>query len=586
LGLLFLIILLASFSNYHVIIHIFWLSSSLKFVIYGLLGILGVLLLATGQIETKAIGTIDLSIFVFLTYNLGNTIYKAMPNLPPEDIYSLVLVFLYYFLIRFSRFQKTIAPIKELSTGIIILATFQAILGIFQQHGLSAPYSDNFKTAGTFINPGIYGCFLIMGLLLCTNGLMNTACTPIKRLFYAISFTVIFPALIYCGSRTSWLAFFGGLSCILLIKIYQSGTINKYKWALLALAGIAFSLSITFISATNTKSIDGRFLIWKISIPMAMIKPITGLGYGSFFVQYGDYQATYFLNENATQNEILLASMNYYPFNEYLKMFIEGGAVGFLLFILILGSFARYIYQKKESLHQYHPLLLPTVLPVSTALLLFGLFSYPSQDISISIILLSLLSWIGRLQSEDKESRHFNLLRDNNIKYTLAMVCGLITFGSAIKIQAILKWRVAQENILLQEGSSLSTYANILPILSNNGAFLYNYGAELHDLGMTAKAERILKRASVYGNSVELQLKRADNYVELGKSNLAEEYYLRAVHMNPKLFVPFGILLDFYLKTGQKDKMQKLANILCHKPMKVHSQQAIEIKERACRCIK
>ncbi|MGA6121609.1 O-antigen ligase family protein [Sphingobacterium anhuiense] len=585
-SLLISLITIASFSNYQDVINLFWLSASMKFIVFGLLGLLGLLLLVSDQINIRTIGTIDIAVFSFLIYTLANSIIKSLPNLPPEDSYILIILLVYYILMRCWSNHKEVMSIGAIIIGIAILATFQAFLGILQQYGVISPYGYNFKASGTFINPGIYGCFLMIGLLTSISLLVNRTNTPVKYMIYVSIPIVILLALIYSGSRTAWLSLFWGVSCIYLVKSNRKTVLKNRNIFFVLLAVIVFLIGVYFVIRMNTFSIDGRFLIWKISMPMFMVNPMTGLGYGSFFIQYGNYQSNYFLNGNASESEIQLVSMNYYSFNEYLKILIEEGIIGLMLFILLIGSIVTFIYRNISGFIKNDHFLLLTILPVGSAVLLFALFSYPSQDISISLILLSFIAWISSKQVENINSWHIKMPNKKSMNYCIAFVCGFMVLVSVVKIQAIFRWKWAKENILLQEGTSLNTYAGILPILSNNGTFLYNYSAELNDLGMLREANTLLKSAAIYGNSVELQLKTAENYAKLGQLRFAEQYYLKAANMNPKLFVPFNDLLDFYLETNQKIKAQDLAVMICKKKIKISSPSVLEIKDKACKYIK
>lgn len=581
-----LLIAIASFSNYHKIISIFWLSASIRFFIFAFIGLGGLFLISMGRLNIKAVGSIDITIITFLIYTSVNTVIKSLPDQPSEDIYLSISLLLLYILLRSIHISQLAVSCDLILSGLTAVFIVQALFGIFQQFAVIEPYSRTFRAAGTFINTGIYGCFMALGLLLTFSQFISTVNKPIKKMMYGVISLVIFFALLCSGSRTSWLALLGGISCIVFLKIDIKGALKKYAGTLISAIGVILTSAIYFIIQLNTHSIDGRFLIWKISVPMTFVNPLTGLGYGAFFTQYGNYQAAYFLTGTAPESEVQLADMNYYLFNEYYKIVIEEGVIGFVLFALIVVCIIRFLYQKFLKSGERADMLLLTTLPIGVALLIFGIFSYPSQDISINIILLSVLGLIGQTQAHDRKYWSISLRKGKKLVYLIAGVWIIVVLSSSVKIWAIVKWKSAQENILGQEGSALHIYAAIRSLLSNNGAFLYNYGSELSDLGMTKEANQVLKSAANYGNSVELQLKLAENTMSLGDAQTAEQYYLRAAYMNPKLFVPFNNLLGFYLRTDQQVKARALAAELCKKEIKIRSSKVFEIKNRACEYIR
>lgn len=527
---------------------------------------------------------IDIAVIIFLSYKLINIIIKSYPNSSPEDIYLIILFLMFYILIRIYTFNNKQEDTKAVIKGIIILCLIQASIGLLQKGGIISEYDVLFKSSGTFINPATYGFFLVIGFLLTINKALENNDALIKRNYFLITFYILI-AILYSKSRTAWIAGIGGLCFLILLQKNTLFFIRKYNKPLLFIISILAITFFYYIFSINTNSIDGRFLIWKVSIPMIFSNPLTGMGHGSFFVKYGDFQSNYFQYEQPIEEEVLLASMNYYPFNEFLKILIEEGILGTLLFInlLIIIGYVVIIQVKKSNYTNSFTSSFNAFISIGISSLIFGCFSYPSQDTTISLIILMIIAVIAQTQSKQVVSITNTYYKP--IRYTLIISSAYLIFISLMKIYAALMWKNAKENILIQEGTSLAIYANIYPMLSNNGTFLYNYGSELSDIGLHQEARKVLDRAALYGNSVELKLKMAKNYTYLKELKAAEENYIQAVYMNPKLFVPYNELFDFYIITQQDQKAKNVADIICNKRIKIISDKIIYIKNKACKYI-
>lgn len=577
-----------SICNYNEIINTYWLPIFIKYSVISFFCLGSVFYLFKPTNVIYNIGYIDITILILLIYRIFNSIGNEFPSVPPEDTFQLIFFTLFYLLIRFHLLQNIVANSRLLTDGIILVVIIQSLIGLWQQYYLIEHYAITQKSSGTFINPGIYGFFLVMGLLLCFNQIIYQENSTQKKKLYTIAFLIIFISLLYSASRTSFIALLVGV-CLQILLLCNSNFLKRiFKSPILYVGGLILCIGLYFIININTDSIKGRFLIWKISLSMTKENPITGNGTGSYFVQYGDFQAKYFLNSQSTEQETLLASMNYYPFNEYLKILIEEGVLGLILFIGFILSvlmFSYKVFSDKALLYKKSTSSLSLFISIGISALIFGFFSYPSQDISISLILLIVISFIAQIQTIYPPFWHLKGGSVKGINYLAGMISVCLLIISVGKVYASLNWKQAKENILLQEASSLKTYANIYPFLSNDGAFLYNYGSELSDMGLYREAQHILERANIYGNSVELKIKLAENYACLKDFKSAEYYYIQAAYMNPKLFVPFEALFKFYKNRHQEQQAKKIAYLICKKPIKIISDQVINIKKQACNYI-
>ncbi|GHT80081.1 hypothetical protein AGMMS50262_24160 [Bacteroidia bacterium] len=95
--------------------------------------------------------------------------------------------------------------------------------------------------------------------------------------------------------------------------------------SILLVTGILFSAKIYYL---KKDSADGRLLVWTVCLTMIKEKPLTGWGVNGFQKNYLLKQGEYFKNHpNSPWAD--LADDTTSPFNEFLKVGVEYGIIGY-----------------------------------------------------------------------------------------------------------------------------------------------------------------------------------------------------------------------------------------------------------------
>ncbi|KRT17752.1 hypothetical protein ASU31_00190 [Pedobacter ginsenosidimutans] len=457
--------------------------------------------------------------------------------------------------------------------GILSGVLLQACWGLLQYLTLSPVYIGRSGIQGGFINPGIYGCFMAVGLIIIIHLITIYKGTKPGLIFLITTTMLVLAALIFSLSRTAYIAALLGTGILLSPRLDFKCHVwfMRFRFLLLGAFIIAFIGLFYYLWQRNTLSVSGRFLIWKISFRMFMDYPVFGIGYGNFFTEYGNYQAAYFQSGNGTLQEVKTAGLNYYPFNELLKVAVENGIIGLALFlwmlILCIRSWSR-IKAKYPHLIVFISMLI--------VIMIFGMFSYPLQSDAINCVFYFSIAAIASFQMS---LYTFNF---NRIKKISMLIPVILLFGLSMrKINALNDWRKAQSSMVYAEGDALRKYEKIYHVLDNNGAFLFNYGALLADMNVNDKSLNILTSAQRYLSNPKLATILAIIYNRMQNYGKAERYYLSCAYMEPKRFVPFNTLLVFYRNTGQTFKAQNIARKIIDKPVKIPSLRISEIKNAA-----
>lgn len=124
----------------------------------------------------------------------------------------------------------------------------------------------------------------------------------------------------------------------------------------------------------------------------------------------------------------------------------------------------------------------------------------------------------------------------------------------------------------------LPRYQRVYKYLKHDGLFLYNYGAELNQVGKYSESVHVLKTCRVYFNDMDLLLLLADNYFHLQMYREAESCLLLASEMCPVRFTPLYWLMRLYLSEGNNSKAIEYAKMIVKKPIKIDSFQVRNMK--------
>jgi hypothetical protein len=474
-----------------------------------------------------------------------------------------------------------------------------------------------------------------------------------------ITIVVILMVLPAARSRAAWLGAIAGIAYLAwhkynLIHFFKQRchqTLKLFKWvitfrnrtivAILVLVLLAGSLSLYHY---KKDSADGRMLIWTVTANIIKDYPLLGVGQDMFKAHYMDYQADYFRNHPNSKYE-QVADDNQYAFNELLNTWAENGLIGFLLFIGIVAVvFLSPINHKGHEEHKevinclnheghqehegknevaqpilgdYHDfsLINATITKASIlAILVFGMFAYPSEILPIKIvavICLGVLANYNALNASNLQTRSIKREASNfsnsvasnfqtqNIKREASNGVPMYIGIKPSNIQTFFKLAItgftflitvatyAKTNELQQAHTTwndafdlynyglytecLEDYQKALPLLQHNGEFMINYGKALSIAEKHVEAIEILSKASIYQTYTVLCTAIGDSQKASKQYADAEKNYWHASEMTPVKFYPQYLLAKLYDETNQQQKAIDRATSLLKKTVKIES---------------
>ena len=549
----------------------------------------------------------DVLFVVFAGYVGVN--YLLLNGKPEMGLWGTLLMAPLYVLLRGGA--KEFNEGKEFKENLLALMLVGCLVmagwGMLQIYGVLPSPHALFQITGAFYNPGPYAGFLALGVPVGLGFFLDKKMMRWKRMLGLVSLGAILLVLPTTMSRAAWIAAAAGCT-VVLFKKYRVFSLlrnqkSKIAHYLLAIGVCVFVVGLlTGAYILKKESVAGRIITWSASKEAFKEHPLFGVGYGRFTAVYGDAQATFFLKQDRTHEEIMTADTVEYAFNEYVQIAVELGIVGLGLFLLMIGSvlgrFTIFDFrfsigmwtvrprrtQDKEGTGTGNRERSPYILGAFVSFLVFAGFSYPFSVLPLSIMFVVLLALMA------PASRKLSLVMPVWLQVAGVAVClGITAFGAyeiLSKRAPYYQWTalkiISQSNITLETSKQ---YAALYPHLRYDKFFLFDYGRFLTITGQHLESNKILDEYFHYGSDPMAYNFKGYNFKELEEFQKAEEMYIRALQIVPNRFYPLYLLMKLYLETGYIENAKIAAEAIIVKPVKVQSQAVEEMQEEARKVI-
>jgi tetratricopeptide (TPR) repeat protein len=354
-------------------------------------------------------------------------------------------------------------------------------------------------------------------------------------------------------------------------------------------------------------SVQGRFLIWKITGNIIKEHPIFGSGFDRFPVEYDKYQAEYFQKGNGTKEDKLLTGNVKHSNNEYLQITADLGVIGLLLWAGIIFSalFGDDKNLTKSNNEKDNKKSIAEVINISAkasfiSIIMVSMFSSPLRILPSLINFFFLIALISassdlsgnrlqRIFSPGKNFRLKHLKVFSTCFLSLSILIAIFLFyKNAILLNAYKTWQNAADFASFGSYSkSEQKFKQVYYRLDNNGEFLFNYGGTL-----TIWTEfDSLKKKDNYSRAVLLLEASKKNftdpkqYIDLGicyerlnKYEKAEYDYKYAANMLPNTFFPQYLLAKLLVKENKIEEAELLCKKILTAKVKIKSTAVYQMK--------
>ncbi len=452
-----------------------------------------------------------------------------------------------------------------------VVGVCMSFWGIFQYLGVAQVYNRFEPVTGSFENPA--GVAIFLASLLPASLFFVKKRGKWSRVwgYFACLFSCV--VVLLSNSRT------GVLIVILLCLLYFFQNRSFARWSKgnkkYLLAGVIACVFLLFVGLYYWKkdSADGRILIWLCSWDMFREHWLAGVGSGRFQAEYMLYQAEYF-RQNPDSVFAMLADSVKHPFNEYLKILVEYGILGFSLFMVAVTNLVRTWWGNREKVYLFP--VFGSVLAIAVG----AFFSYPLDYPGIVLVLVLNMAVLSYYQSVIRE-----IGRKSWVKFVAVggVIFALLFLGVVCSYgRAEYEWnKIARASLAGETREMLPRYQKLCRWMGQEGLFLYNFGAELQQVGEYEASTRVLERCCSRLNDYDVQLLLAENYTRLNMHERAKECLLTASDMCPVRFVPLYKLMNICLKEGKTEEAKRYAQNIVNKPIKIHSMRVDRIKDMA-----
>lgn len=531
---------------------------------------------------------VDGLVALWSLYYVGRVWFGAEYPCGTEWLQAMEIVVLYVVLRMV--LHNTKIPAWVLCAGIVLFACYEAMIGAGQLISGNGRH-HLFALTGTFQNPGPYSAYLMIAgsIVLCRvpftiyhlqahfphlfSGIYHLSLANrwarrfwknermksiVKEtVYYSLSVIAFLPLLIL-PATWSRAAFVGMGVCALWIFKKRYWRFRWYVWGALVAVAVAFY----FI---KRGSADGRSLIWMASLTTWMHDMWLGVGVGGFRHACAEGIAEMW-NANHDSAKFASAGVTDYAYNAMVKILVEQGLVGALLWITITLLAMWRLYKLSVSLFMG-----------MLSLLVFSMFSYPFELLPYRIIAVMVFAWS---ESRDKSTLCLYL---NKIICTFVSII-TIAFSWFFKTEITERIEHDKDATLfagMRNSAFLSDYYELLPYETDNPQYLFDFAKTLREETRYEDSNAILRMGTQVSADPMFYIIMGNNYRDEQLYDLAKETYEKAYSIMPNRLYPMYLLMMMYADKGDEALANDMAKRVRHSYVKIESNATKQMQEKA-----
>lgn len=531
---------------------------------------------------------VDGLVALWSLYYVGRVWFGAEYPCGTEWLQAMEIVVLYVVLRMV--LHNTKIPAWVLCAGIVLFACYEAMIGAGQLISGNGRHHI-FVLTGTFQNPGPYSAYLMIAgsVVLCRvpftiyhlqahfphlfSGIYHLSLANrwarrfwknermksiVKEtVYYSLSVIAFLPLLIL-PATWSRAAFVGMGVCALWIFKKRYWRFRWYVWGALVAVAVAFY----FI---KRGSADGRSLIWMASLTTWMHDMWLGVGVGGFRHACAEGIAEMW-NANHDSAKFASAGVTDYAYNAMVKILVEQGLVGALLWITITLLAMWRLYKLSVSLFMG-----------MLSLLVFSMFSYPFELLPYRIIAVMVFAWS---ESRDKSTLCLHL---NKIICTFVSII-TIAFSWFLKTEITERIEHDKDATLfagMRNSAFLSDYYELLPYETDNPQYLFDFAKTLREETRYEDSNAILRMGTQVSADPMFYIIMGNNYRDEQLYDLAKETYEKAYSIMPNRLYPMYLLMMMYADKGDEALANDMAKRVRHSYVKIESNATKQMQEKA-----
>ena len=408
----------------------------------------------------------------------------------------------------------------------------------------------------------------------------------IKKIFCFVAIIIIYTALIICQSRGIWISVLLTIPIALilikisnLIRIFKDN--KKYLIALLlsiilitaiystdnSLNQSCLTVPQKAVSLVNKEdySINMRLIMLNSTLKMIVQKPLFGFGFGTFNLNYPEYQGRY-LNKNPGMVKYLSNTNVAEAHNEYIQFASEIGIIGLLIFLIIIFFFYKNSWGllRAKNLRKENKLIYLGMFLGINIFLIHCLFTFPLHVAFLGasfFIMLGLANYIyiDNLKEHSIFKIHISLRKSIKI-FSIIGLCAIFLLTSYLYIikpyiAEIYSFRGQEAYVVDNDlNDSIIYFEKAAELAPYNGRILLHLGSVYLKSNYLAESYAILKQAKNYYNDRSLYYNLANNLRRSGNIKKAYDMYHEAVYLYPNYLLAYDELATLYVHNEEYEK--------------------------------
>lgn len=235
-------------------------------------------------------------------------------------------------------------------------------------------------------HPSYLVMYVILSVFIAFESALDQHLAKYKRLLWATSAFILLVSVYFLSSRAGFLVILLLMPLYFLVKIWQR---RKLLFAIVSITLLVLVISSIILTneriKTNLEQIsdgsfnkkiadDGRLLIWKSSVNIIKKNVLFGVGIGDVRDKL--------MKEYELIGDKDLINSRYNAHNQFLEVSIEGGIIGLMIFLMIIGLMIYYAISKRNlmlGLFMFEMLIFfmfETVLYRLAGIIFFSIFSF------------------------------------------------------------------------------------------------------------------------------------------------------------------------------------------------------------------
>ncbi len=540
-------------------------------------------------VKNWSFNRIDIILLLFTIYLCINN-YDSIHQ--SASLLNSVYLFGFYLLLKQFLTKSQIA-LKTTSAILIICFSLYTLHGFLQNYDILLQASTLNKVSGYYNNPAPYAAILIslIGFPLAKLNLKSHDTNLNKwnkTIEYATLILILLgvATIVFTKSRAALMAIATSITFLFILKtdwIKQISTkLGLSSKKLFGIVGLAILMILFLLYLLRPDSAYGRLIIWKISLTEMFIEhPVFGHGIDAFQNHYMEYQAQYFKNNITSIGEKFSAANTPYAFNEFIKILIEQGIIGLLLFLAIIISTFYFGFKKlKETNNTINKEILIAAITSLISILVFSNFSYPFHDITSQVIFYSIIAIIS---SQLNPSLEFRTKPMSSLIYSF-FILALAIFSLLKQHNTYEAYEIWSKNRSFDK--KIESLESVMPFFNHQGMFYIDYADALYESDQKEKAIRFLEKGKSYTSNPSLYNKLG-RYYDKGINNVkqATSAYNEVSYALPYKFSPKYKLLKMYERNGLKHLAYTTALEINEMPIKIDSETLQNMKNHAKKII-